>query len=102
MMNSEDAPLYTDALIGAAINHEQGEFAEATEVADGLLITFIRERQLADPFLASSVRPQVLESLDRYRAGMQRDEWSRCLLKEAKLTDFMDIAAAESEEEDTL
>ena len=68
------------------------------EVEGGAILAYMAERDIGGLDLADYLRPQLLRTLNGYRAEMLFEGWGRALLKEGNLEDYVATAAEEEEE----
>lgn len=88
---------FSEAVSAAVVTLQAGEVSEARPVPSGMLIASTTTRTANDPGTAALLRPQVVSSLDRYRAGITYRSWVAQLLKDGK---FEDISKAPRSQED--
>ena len=76
---SGDIP-YADVLIAEIVNMDKGDLSDVLEVRDGGLVAYVAEREGGDLVSAELLKPQVLSTLDRYRAAFMSEGWSDFVL----------------------
>ncbi len=78
----------SDIIIPGIISLEQGDVTDLLEIEDGLILGYIAKRAPGDSTNAQIIRPQLISSLDRYRAEILLDDWSDYLLTDANFEDI--------------
>lgn len=86
----EDTP-YSAELMTHIIDAEEGTVLEATESDAGTLIAHIAHRTPGDPAGADMLRPQFVQTMDRYRAAAVYDEWISRIMQKANFEDYHPI-----------
>ena len=83
---------YAETISRSSISVKQGEASEPVSIPSGALFAFVEKRVEGEPIEKELVRPQLLSSLTKYRAGITYPQWCQNILdsKEAGFVNFMD------------
>ena len=91
---------YADILPMSVMNLEQGEVSEPVPVGDDRLIVYLSSRTISTAGTMEMLRPQLLTSLDRYRAGAAYQNWRQSMLELSGFEDLTKPVEVDDEEED--
>ena len=86
---------HADLIAPALVSLDQGAVSEPLETETGYLLLYAEKREPGDFASAQTIRPQVMATLDRYRAGSLFTEWCDHVLAMGK---FEDLTAKRIEE----
>jgi peptidyl-prolyl cis-trans isomerase D len=75
-----------DELLPVIATMKQGELTEAVDTTNGVVIAYVKERTAGDLMAMETLRPQLLSTLDRYRAGLVFSDWRSYVLDKAGYT----------------
>jgi peptidyl-prolyl cis-trans isomerase D len=75
-------------VLSEIIDAKAGDVTEAIETPDGMLLAYVASRQHGDPSAAELLRPQFLQSLDRYRSAAVFEDWRDQILAQADFQDY--------------
>jgi peptidyl-prolyl cis-trans isomerase D len=78
---------HSDVLIPAVMALRKGDLTKSIESTNGPLLAFVSDRRTGEPGEAELLRPQLLATLDRYRARLLFADWREYLLSQARLED---------------
>lgn len=78
---------YSEVLIPNILTTKEGELTELMEIEDGMLLACVTDRGPGDLVSMQLLRPQLLSTLDRYRAGILFEDWGDYVLNRAGLED---------------
>ncbi len=80
---------HAEILPMSVMNLEQGEMSEPIPVGDhDRLLVYLRSRTLSPAGTTEMLRPQLLRSLDRYRAGAAYENWRQAMLEACGFEDL--------------
>jgi peptidyl-prolyl cis-trans isomerase D len=65
---------------------KQGELTETVDTTNGVVIAYVKERTPGDLIAMETLRPQLLSTLDRYRASLVFSDWRSYVLVKAGYT----------------
>ena len=75
---------------------EEGELSDPIPLGDDRLVVYLDSRSVSEAATSEMLRPQVMRSLDMYRAGTAYANWRNTMLK---LSGFKDLSAPADDEE---
>jgi hypothetical protein len=85
-------------IVAASMNLENGELSEVTPGVTNALVLYVASREPGDPLSTQFLKPQLLSTIDRYRAGLVFESWMAWALAQAGFMDNQPLT--ETEEED--
>lgn len=96
-VSSNDAPI-VEALSETIIQLKPGDMTPLLPTKRGALLAYVASRTAADPLLLQQgLKPQLMLSLNRYRAAAVMDDWKTYLLAQADLVDKVHKPTKEKE-----
>ncbi len=87
--SSQEAPPIPQELIQHVMVLEQGNITEPVETMNGTTIAYIATRAHSDIATAQLLRPQLLSTINGYRAKLIYSDWGDYILAKADFKDFM-------------
>lgn len=93
---------YADLLMRSVAALRENELTPVLPVEEGALIACVTSREPGDPLTKQYLKADVLQMLNRYRAGILFEEWREHLLAEADLEDVGALPPPPPEQEDEL
>jgi len=88
---STNAADYLSALRPILSSLRKGEVSEPVSSESDALLACLAVREPGDALSVQSLRPELLSTLQGYRAALAFDEWCESLLKDARLEDLHPI-----------
>ena len=95
---------YASAIVPTVITLVKGDVSEPLGVPDGALLVYLAGRSTGDFTLVQGLRPQLLTTVNQYRASRLFEDWTEYLLREAEHRDLrppLDMEASEEPAEDS-
>jgi len=80
---------YYEEFLPRIVSLKKGEISEPVEIKSGALLVYIAERTPGDLMAMETLRPQLVATLDRYRAGILFDDWCNFALTKAGFTNLV-------------
>jgi hypothetical protein len=80
---------------------KKGEISEPVEIKGGALLAYIAERTPGDLMAVETLRPQLVATLDRYRAEILFEDWCNFALAKAGFTNLVSETAEKQTSDET-
>jgi peptidyl-prolyl cis-trans isomerase D len=100
---------YADIIVPKLVWLRKGEITEPLQTDDGVVIARLIDRSQGDFAIVESFRPQLVNTLQGYRAGVLYDDWAAYLLSQGQLKDYrpietgrVDSAASDAQDQEPL
>lgn len=91
---------FSDAVLPGIMTLQTGEFSDCIATPAGPVLARVVERVPGDFATAQLLRPQMLSTIGRYRAGLLYEDWGNYLLGQAGFQDLLPSYGDDEDNED--